>query len=270
MLLGAVVVLGVGLAADRFDWMTRDSRTTATAPSGPPEGESFDGFEIAADDPRRAAESGPLALRRTCAWGVPGRNRYEGTVGQVLAGAKLPTAVVHRIEGMVERGQVSDVVEISTDGITSVRGRRQYDTTIKAMGFGRTLCFNTKVNFRRGHVERADLYEVADADGTNYAVMVPYVCGNVSVLAARAERPDAVAGGSIPGAGRAGRQGTQSTQGGGSESQSGEGGGGTQSVPEPSTLVILLAGLVAMALALRRPRAGRTPEARADRPDDTN
>ena len=52
-----------------------------------------------------------------------------------------------------------------------------------------TLCFNTRVNFHDGHVEKADMYEARDARGRDYAIMVPYVCNNVSVLAERRRRP---------------------------------------------------------------------------------
>ena len=44
------------------------------------------------------------------------------------------------------------------------------------------------MNFALGHVEAADLYEVRDNKGRRHAVMVPDVCGNVSVLGNRAER----------------------------------------------------------------------------------
>jgi hypothetical protein len=66
------------------------------------------------------------------------------------------------------------------------------------MGFGRTMCFATRVNFTPGHLEYADLYDATDAAGRNYAVMVPYVCGNVSVLAERAERPEVASAGAGP------------------------------------------------------------------------
>jgi hypothetical protein len=119
---------------------------------------------------------------------------------------------------MVERGLVSDRVEIRRDSIRTVSGKRRFDPTLVAMGFGNTLCFGTRVNFQPGHVERADLYDATDAAGTNFAVMVPYVCGNVSVLAERAERPD-------------------------------QGGGNGRSVPEPGTLASVVAALAAGALA---------------------
>jgi hypothetical protein len=53
------------------------------------------------------------------------------------------------------------------------------------MTLGKTVCFGTRVNFQPGHVEVADIYDASDATGANVTVMVPYVCGNVSVLSER-------------------------------------------------------------------------------------
>jgi hypothetical protein len=191
-----------------------------------PSGVSHDGVDLPPSDPRVIGNPSSLSLRRGCAWGVPGRSPYKGTVAQALSGARLPTEVVRKVEAMVARGVVSDQLEISRDAIRTVSGRRQFDTNIVAMGFGSTLCFGTRVNFEPGHVERADLYDATDADGTRFAVMVPYVCGNVSVLAERAERPE------------------------------GGGGGGT-SIPEPTTLLLVASGLAAVAVRAWISRATR-------------
>ena len=53
------------------------------------------------------------------------------------------------------------------------------------MSFGTTLCLNARVNFAPGHVEAADLFEARDDQGRLHAVMVPDVCGNVTVLGAQ-------------------------------------------------------------------------------------
>jgi hypothetical protein len=131
-------------------------------------------------------------------------------VKAALVAARLPDEVVSKIDSMVAHGDVSDRVEIRRDSIRTVNGKRHFDTKIVAMGFGQTLCFATQVNFRPGHVEIADLYDAQDATGTNYAVMIPYVCGNVSVLAERAERPEAeVAGAGGSSTPEAGGEGTR-------------------------------------------------------------
>jgi hypothetical protein len=224
----AVTVMGSFELYRRFEApVAKSPPFAADVTALPPvaQGESFDGAALAEGDPRVAGNPSDLVLRRGCAWGVPGRSPYQGTIAQALAGARLPDEIVQKVGSMVERGVVSDRVEIRRESIRTVSGKRRFDPTIVAMGFGRTLCFGTRVNFRPGHVEQADLYDAVDAAGTRFAVMVPYVCGNVSVLAERAERPD-------------------------------EGGGNARSVPEPGTLAILVAGLAAIAF-VRALRSGR-------------
>lgn len=199
MLLGiAIALAGVGgLRWMRAPPAPKPVPVAAAAPASvalpvPVEmGESFDGIELPEGDLRTPPAPVDLTLRRACAWGVPGRNPYKGTVTDALAGAGLPDDVVRKIDAMVERKFVSDRVEIRRGAIQTTSGRRQFEPNITAMGFGKTLCFGTKVNFRPGHVEYADLYEATDTHGTRFSVMVPYVCGNVAVLAERAERtPD--------------------------------------------------------------------------------
>ena len=134
-----------------------------------------------------------LELREGCAWGNPGRNPYKGTVAQALRGARLPDEVVGLLQDKIRDGKATDRLEISNDRIRAVQADVSFEPRAIKMTFGNTLCLNTRVNFNPGHIERADLYEVADAKGVTYSVMVPYVCGNVSVLGARAEREDEVA-----------------------------------------------------------------------------
>jgi hypothetical protein len=164
----------------------------AAAPLLP--GEYHDGVEIAEQHPLLQAAAPAvagvqrLALRQGCAWGLPGRNPYRGTVEQALVTAKLPAEVIERIAHKVKAGQVDDRLTIDNAAIRTQRGQRDFEPGNVAMTYGKTLCVNTRVNFRPGHVERASLYEAADKGGRLYAVMVPDVCGNVSVLGARMER----------------------------------------------------------------------------------
>lgn len=219
--------------------------------------------------PGLVPEAGPLTLRQNCAWGNPGSNPYRGSVEQALEGARLPPEVVAQIAKMVRAGEVTDRLEITTASIRTVRQYREYDPSSVAMTFGKTLCVNTRVNFRPGHVERADLYEVADASGATYSVMVPYVCGNVSVLSDRAEHPDAVAAVPVMVAGPDGTPVLRKASaplpalvagvGGSSKTPS----GATQregQVPEPGTLANLLGGAALLAWFLRRRR--NRPDAR--------
>ena len=206
---GAVVALGAAQATRMYLWEkaareAREARALAAAklPQAQdlpvPEGESYDGAQLAEDDLRQLDNPSPLTLRRGCAWGVPGRNPYKGTVSQALTAARLPESAVRKFESMVDKGLVSDRVEISRDGIKTESGRRKFDALSFDMAFGKTMCFNTRVNFHRGHVEKAALYEATDAEGKAYAVMIPEVCGNVAVLGARAERNGDHTNGSTP------------------------------------------------------------------------
>jgi hypothetical protein len=208
LLAGAVVAL-IAIAGVRLAWQ-RD------APPMPPQlcdvssallyvpaGQSHDGFDLLPDRAASPSAAEGLTLRSGCAWGVPGRSPYQGSVREALAAARLPAEVVDRFDALVARRAVSGRVEISRDHIRTVDGKRYFDSKIVAMGFGRTMCFATQVNFTPGHLEYADLYDATDAAGRNYAVMVPYVCGNVSVLAERAERPEDAAAGAGPMAGLA-------------------------------------------------------------------
>lgn len=153
-----------------------------------PPGEDFAGAVLPPSDARALANATPLTLKRGCAWGVPGGAPYRGTVEQALSAAGLPAEAVRALSDMADRGWSQGQVEISRHGIRTLDGRRQFDPDITAMGFGNTLCFNTRVNFKPGHVEYAALYEHTDSRYRTYTVMVPYVCRNVSVLGQRGER----------------------------------------------------------------------------------
>ncbi len=129
-----------------------------------------------------------LALREGCAWGQPGRNPYRGTIEQALLGARLPPEVVREIARRHQARLATDRVEIRTGAIHAVTDGRQFNPRSFVMTYGHTLCVDARVHFAPGHVERADLYEARDGHGRLHSVMVPDVCGNVSVLGARGER----------------------------------------------------------------------------------
>jgi hypothetical protein len=104
------------------------------------------------------------------------------------------------------------------------------------------------VNFVEGHMEPAALYEAATADGRVLAVMVPEVCGNVSVLG---QRDDRVAGLRLnsKGVDVAGASDARwmpavlESPAGGTVARS-----ASQDVPEPGTLSCVLAALGALGL----------------------
>ena len=135
-----------------------------------------------------AAAAGTLTLRQGCAWGQPGRNPYRGTTEQALQAAHLPDDVVRQVSAMRLAKQKTARLTISTAGIRELDGPREFAPRGLALSFGKTLCLDSKVNFAPGHTEPADLYEVRDSQGRLHAVMVPDVCGNVTVLQRRGQR----------------------------------------------------------------------------------
>jgi hypothetical protein len=129
-----------------------------------------------------AGSPGMLQLRYGCVWGKPGRNPYRGDVEQALRSAALPEEVVKSIAAQVRAGKPVDKLEIRNDGVQALGTGRVFSAQNIAMTYGQTLCLGTRVNFKAGHTEPAALYEAATVDGRVVAVMVPEVCGNVSVL----------------------------------------------------------------------------------------
>lgn len=134
-----------------------------------------------------------LSLRTGCAWGRPGAKPYRGTAQEALAAAGLPADVVWTLVGQVARRQSVERLNISGAGIVAQRSWRRFSAQDMAMTCGMSLCLKTRLHFARGHSEGAELHEIGDSAGRNYAVRVPEVCGNVSVIGA--ERPAAAAAG---------------------------------------------------------------------------
>ena len=153
---------------------------TAAAVAGPL-------LRVRSDSPAEQAVGSPaaLTLRQGCAWGQPGRQPYRGTTEQALTAAGLPPEVVQQIAAQRQAGQKSSRLEIRRNAIRQLDGPRTFNPRSMAMSFGLTLCLHSWVNFVPGHVEPADLYEAHDATGRLHSVMVPDVCGNLTVLGVR-------------------------------------------------------------------------------------
>lgn len=130
----------------------------------------------------------PLSLRRACAWGQPGRSPYQGSTEQALTAAGLPPETVQEIAALRRAGRTAGRLEIRTGSIRVLGDGRRFDPRAVALSFGRTMCLQSRVNFVAGHAEAADLYEAFDHQGRRHSVMVPDVCGNVSVIVALGER----------------------------------------------------------------------------------
>jgi len=201
-------------------------------------------------NPAASSEGAPLSLREDCVWGEPGRNPYKGTVQQALTAARLPAQVVALLERKIRERERSDRLEIRNDKIRGVHSNAAFESRGIKLTYGKTLCLNSRVNFNPGHVERADLYEVADARGIMYSVMVPDVCGNVSVLGPRAQsdpKPQDILAWYAEQPLPRGPEGFQNLV-----RITGE----TNSVPEPESWTLMLGGLALLAWFTRRRERG--------------
>ncbi|MBL8224425.1 MAG: hypothetical protein JNM50_03760 [Chromatiales bacterium] len=144
-----------------------------------------------------------LALRRYCAWGDPGRSPYLGTAAQALRAAGLPDEVVERVAGHIRAGRRIDRVSIRRGEVRGEDSGLRFDPRRIALTYGTTMCLDSAVNFAPGHVEYADLFVATDDQGQTHYVMIPDVCGNVSVLrlleptVMRSDDPAVVAGAAI-------------------------------------------------------------------------
>jgi hypothetical protein len=228
-----------------------------------PQGESYFGDRLPASHPLLAraavaakatvatppgAAPAALSYRQRCAWGEPGRNPYRGSIEQALAAARLPAYVARQLAAQIRARQAIDRVAIRNEGIIGTRTQRLFDPQRVALTFGESICVGSRVHFQPGHVEWADLYEASDAAGHRWSVMLPDVCGNISLLHAKGGDANALQAGGDADFG-----------------DSGDGAGFTvtsadqfasiadvvRTVAEPSTLGCALGGLGAMALAQR-------------------
>lgn len=209
LMVGATVVLALALPVTVLVLAALGAHVGSQAALGVPAGQSHDGATLRGAWLRPVAlgagevaeaRAGPwlqttravsgtslasaagLSLRWGCAWGDPGRNPYRGSTEQALQAAGLPAEVVADIAAQRAAGRSSERLLIQLGSIQTVSGDRTFDPRRFDMSFGMTMCRTARVNFAPGHVEQADLYEATDAQGRQHVVMVPDVCGNVSVL----------------------------------------------------------------------------------------
>ena len=197
-------------------------------------------------DGQAAPMAAGLTLRQHCSWGQPGRNPYQGTPEQAVTAARLPPEVVLQIAQAIRSGEATDQLTITREGIQNASGSRRFAPAPFVMTYGRTLCLNARVNFAAGHSEPAALFEASDQRGRRYAVMVPSVCGNVSVIGeTSAGRHTALSSG-VPYS-RDASAGADVTSADDDPLQR------VNAVPLPGTLWLVLVGLGAAALVRRRP-----------------
>jgi hypothetical protein len=244
----ALFVAGVGVAAAvGAAWERAHTPSHAELRAALPPGEYHDGDPLPAAHPlMRAALASPgLDLRGACVWGRPGRQPYRGNVVEALQASGLPVAVRAQLAARAAVGARSGRLVIANDAIREEGGeQRTFASTGFAMTYGRTLCLETRVNFPAGHTEPADLYELQDDRGRRYSMMIPDVCGNVSIIG-RAPRDSSV---SFPRDDLPPHLKVRT--------RGGDPGDPAHTVPEPGTLACVLAALLAWGVVARW-RAGR-------------
>jgi hypothetical protein len=136
---------------------------------------------------------------------------------------------------------------VATDGIHAEKTGRVFSPAGMAMTYGRTLCLGTSVNFKPGHTEPATLYEARDHAGRLHSVMVPDVCGNVTMISQGLSRKDKTL---LTGGGSSGADVTWLVD----IPDGGRGlmASGPNTVPEPGTLWGVATGLALLAFLGRR------------------
>lgn len=199
-----------------------------------------------------AAPGQALALRRHCIWGQPGRKPYTGTPEQALAAGRVPADLVPVLARRIRAGERSDRVEIRREGLRTLGDGREFSPRGLALSFGLSMCLDSRVNFAPGHVEMADFYEVRDAQGQAHRVIVPDVCGNVSVLSADGAR--SLAGRWVAGAAGWLLDGPGEHKAADDTLQAGHALAlaDARQVPEPGSLGCVVAGLAALVWTARR------------------
>ena len=201
-----------------------------------------------------------LTLREGCVWGQPGSNRYRGSIEQALAAMRLPPQVAATLAQQIRQHAMSDRVEIRNDAITGLQTQAVFDPHHLALTFGETLCIASRVHFAPGHTELADLYQAKDAAGNRYSVMLPDVCGNLSLLSEAREHGNGdgdvmalMTGDWSDGGDYAGGPRWR-----GAHADQASFAAATQDLPEPGTLACVLAGLAAWGVLARLRRASVT------------
>lgn len=260
LILGLAFATGITWLVLRAGWIPVDrlahpGGVHRFAPGQHFEGDPLPGVAPAvwtADAPVVAASGGPLAMRQHCIWGQPGRKPYTGTPEQALTAGGVPAELVPALARRIRNREVSDRMEIRREGLRTLADGREFSPRGLALSFGLSMCLDSRVNFAPGHAEPADFYELRDAQGRAHRVIVPDVCGNVSVLSADGAR--SLAGRWVAGAAGWLLDGLVDDGSAAPDLQAGHALAldTARLVPAPGTLGCVVAGLAALAWTVRR------------------
>jgi len=160
----------------------------------------------------------------TCSWDNPGHNPYMGSIAAAVARYDIPEDARQEIILKAARVQYDDVADITKGGIYS---RTNSYSELRDMHFGTSYCKGkvTIDNWKYDHIERALIY-----CSQGYCIAVPFVCRNVSLVTPKgltnpSEHRDPIP--KVP------------------EDK-------VNTVPEPPTILLLMAALVGIILLKRK------------------
>lgn len=126
------------------------------------------------------ALAGAIAIRPRCDWHDPGADRYTGNVvAAVDHYVDIPPAIRDRLKERMAVHAYDDIVSVTRDGI---RGQHDYEPGIAGMHFGKNKVCRT-VTRKQWPAAREVLGLVYCEQ--HYCLMVPTVCGNVSMIVRR-------------------------------------------------------------------------------------
>lgn len=116
----------------------------------------------------------------TCEWSNPGADRFFGDQIEAVQRYELPAPVKAELVAKINRRNYDDLVTIQKYSILGVTGRL-YDSGIQNMYFGSNkVCGTiTRESWKFSHQEFAMVYCSNNGDT---CVMIPAVCGNVSLI----------------------------------------------------------------------------------------
>ncbi len=130
------------------------------------------------------------AVSPGCSWAHPGANPYRGDLVQAVDDFDLPKATRAALRARMRAHRPTDIVTITRDDIVSRSGDGTSYTDLREMHSGHGQVCHGEVDrsaWRATRRERALVYCAGDA-----CVIVPAICGNVSLVSRKPDRAAAL------------------------------------------------------------------------------